>query len=92
MFDEFISAVGGGEAVKHVIGGALGAGGAATLLQPKVHLGLMVGLTSWFPNTRIHRAFLEAFSIAQGKELPPPPTDKTPRKKGKKKRKKRRSR
>lgn len=84
MFDEFISAVGGGEALKHAIGGALGAGGAATLLQPKVHLGLMVGLTSWCPNSRVHRAFLEAFSIAQGKELPPPPPSKTTKKKGKK--------
>jgi hypothetical protein len=85
MLNDFISTVGGGEVLRQIIGGALGAG-VATLLLPKVHLGLMVGLTSWFPNSRIRRAFLEAFAIAQGGKLPPQIEDETPKKKKGKKR------
>jgi hypothetical protein len=89
MLNDFISAVGGGEVLRQIIGGALGAG-AATLLLPKVHLGLMVGITSWFPRSRIRRAFLEAFSVAHGGELPPPPQTVPPKKeKGRKGRKRR---
>lgn len=85
---DFISAVGGGEALRQVIAGALGASAVtATLLLPKVHLGLMAGLTSWFPNSQIRRAFLEAFSVAQGGQLPPPPEVNPPKKKRRKRKK-----
>lgn len=83
MFQDLISAVGGDETLRHAVSGT----GILLLLLPKVHLGLLVGLTCGFPNSPIHRAALEAFSVAQGGQLPPPSEISPPKKKrGKKKR------
>lgn len=87
MFD-VISAVGGGEDLVHAVYGALGGTGILLLVHPKVHLGLMVGLTAFFPDSRLHRTFMEAFAVANGGALPPraknKDTPKGPKKKGKK--------
>ncbi|HEX2924559.1 MAG TPA: hypothetical protein VHS28_11115 [Chloroflexota bacterium] len=89
MFD-VISAMGGGEDLVHAVYGALGGTGILTgilmLVRPKVHLGLMVGITAFCPDSRLHRAFMEAFTVAHGGKLPPKTEEKeTP--KGPKKKK-----
>jgi hypothetical protein len=83
---DFISAMGGGEGLVHAVLGALGAGTGTVLVRPKVHLGLMAGITAFFPDSRIHRAFLEAFTVANGGELPPKANPPKKDRKGKKKR------